>query len=124
MFYFLRESYNSTDDQTDIRDNPSFEYNFDIELDDESSGLELETDIETELPKEILDMVERHENHLKPNIEEARTAYTEGENCYPAEILYSVGLLCSDVIAFAPTPACSLIPPTFAYTYASILFTG
>lgn len=38
MFYFLRESYNSTDDQTDIRDNPSFEYNFDIELDDESSG--------------------------------------------------------------------------------------
>lgn len=34
------------------------------------------------------------------------------------------GLLCLDGIAFAFTPACSLIPPTFAYTYASILSTG
>jgi hypothetical protein len=71
--FFFRESSNTVDDQADIEESPSFEYNFDIEPKNEPRKLEMESDIETEIPKEIRDMVKRHENCFKPNIEEART---------------------------------------------------
>ena len=66
MSLFPRECSNSVEDQTDNEESSSLEYNLDIGLSDEFPELETENDTENNLPKEILDMVERHENHPTP----------------------------------------------------------
>lgn len=82
---FPRECSNSVEDQTDNEESSSLEYNLDIGLSDEFPELETENDTENNLPKEILDMVERHENHPTPNIEQAR-AVNIGTDETPREV--------------------------------------
>lgn len=82
---FPRECSNSVEDQTDNEESSSLEYNLDIGLSDEFPELETENDTEKNLPKEILDMVERHENHPTPNIEQA-WAVNIGTDETPGEV--------------------------------------
>jgi hypothetical protein len=82
---FPRECSNSVEDQTDNEESSSLEYNLDIGLSDEFPELETENDTDNNLPKERLDMVERHENHPTPNIEQAR-AVNIGTDETPREV--------------------------------------
>lgn len=55
----------SVDDQADIEESPSFEYDSDFKPKNEPSKLEMDKDMEIKLPKEIREMVEIHERRAK-----------------------------------------------------------